>query len=290
MASEVNPQANSLTDESYWTTLWDGQQHKVRHLRWAYVANRQLAKLFQRALMDFGKPAFASTGSGVCNPATSAKPKLVELGCADSLWLPYLARNYNGDCYGVDFSEVGCQLAQRNLALAGAEGTIVCEDMFAFIKTHREEFDFVYSMGLIEHFTEPQAVLAEMRTLLKPRGTMFTVMPNLRGMYTPIARVASPKLLATHQVITPPELAAALRDAGCHVTEFGYTGGPLKLSVVDYSPWRAVIGKWGHEVLCKCVNLTDIVIGNLLAGMRIPNQQLTSPYVYAICLNQDEQD
>ena len=290
MASEVNPQANSLTDESYWTTLWDGQQHKVRHLRWAYVANRQLAKLFQRALMDFGKPAFASTGSGVCNPATSAKPKLVELGCADSLWLPYLARNYNGDCCGVDFSEVGCQLAQRNLALAGAEGTIVCEDMFAFIKTHREEFDFVYSMGLIEHFTEPQAVLAEMRTLLKPRGTMLTVMPNLRGMYTPIARVASPKLLATHQVITPPELAAALRDAGCHVTEFGYTGGPLKLSVVDYSPWRAVIGKWGHEVLCKCVNLTDIVIGNLLACMRIPNQQLTSPYVYAICLNQDEQD
>lgn len=290
MASEVNPQANSLTDESYWTTLWDGQQHKVRHLRWAYVANRQLAKLFQRALMDFGKPAFASPGGGVCNPATSAKPKLVELGCADSLWLPYLARNYNGDCCGVDFSEVGCQLAQRNLALAGAEGTIVCEDMFAFIKTHREEFDFVYSMGLIEHFTEPQAVLAEMRTLLKPRGTMLTVMPNLRGMYTPIARVASPKLLATHQVITPPELAAALRDAGCHVTEFGYTGGPLKLSVVDYSPWRAVIGKWGHEVLCKCVNLTDIVIGNLLAGMRIPNQQLTSPYVYAICLNQDEQD
>ena len=290
MASEVNPQANSLTDESYWTTLWDGQQHKVRHLRWAYVANRQLAKLFQRALMDFGKPAFAGTGGGVCNPTTSAKPKFVELGCADSLWLPYLARNYNGDCRGVDFSEVGCQLAQRNLALAGAEGTIVCEDMFAFIKTHREEFDFVYSMGLIEHFTEPQAILAEMRTLLKPRGTMLTVMPNLRGMYTPIARVASPKLLATHQVITPPELAAALRDAGCHVTEFGYTGGPLKLSVVDYSPWRAVIGKWGHEVLCKCVNLTDIVIGNLLAGIRIPNQQLTSPYVYAICLNQDEQD
>lgn len=286
----MEPQANSLTDESYWTTLWDGQQHKVRHLRWAYVANRQLAKLFQRALTAVGKPASTSTGGEVCNPTTFAKPKLVELGCADSLWLPYLAQNYEGDCYGVDFSELGCQLAQRNLALAGVEGTIVCEDMFAFIKTHKKEFDFVYSMGLIEHFTEPQAILAEMRTLLKPMGTMLTVMPNLRGMYTPIARVASPKLLATHQVITPPELNTALRNVGFHVTEFGYTGGPLKLSVVDYSPWRAVIGKWGHEVLCKCINLTDIVIGNLLAGMRIPNQQLTSPYVYAICLNQDGQD
>ena len=282
----MDAQANSLTDESYWTNLWDGQQHKVRHLRWAYVANRQLAKLFHRALEDFGKPNSAGPVGRVCNPAFSEKPTLVELGCADSLWLPYLAKIYAGDCYGVDFSELGCQLAQRNLALADAEGTIVCEDMFAFIKTHRGEFDFVYSMGLIEHFTEPQAILAEMRTLLKPRGTMLTVMPNLRGMYTPIARVASPKLLATHQVITPPELAAASRDAGFHVTEFGFTGGPLKLSVVDYSPWRAVIGKWGHEVLCKCVNLTDIVIGNLLVGMRVPNQQLTSPYVYAICRKQ----
>ena len=122
-----------------------------------------------------------------------------------------------------------------------------------------------------------------MFSLLKPGGTMLTTMPNLRGMYTPIAQIASPKLLATHQEIPPTVLASLLRNVGFHVTEFGYTGGPLKLSVVDYSPWRAVIGKWGHEVLCKCVNLTDIVVGNLLAALRVPNQQLTSPYVYAIC-------
>lgn len=257
--------ASPLTDESYWTTLWDGQQHKVRHLRRAYVSNRQLAKLFHRALANFRHPT------------------LIELGCADSLWLPYLAQNYESDCYGVDFSELGCQLAQRNLALAGAEGTILCEDLFAFAKKQPGAFDFVYSMGLIEHFSTPHAILEETYNLLKPEGTMLTVTPNLRGMYTPMARVASPKLLATHKAIPPVGLAAALRNAGFHVTEFGYTGGPLKLSVVDYSPWQAVIGRWGHEVLCKCVNLTDIVVGNLLAGLRVPNQQLTSPYVYALC-------
>ena len=257
--------ASPLTDESYWTTLWDGQQHKIRHLRWVYVANRHLAKLFHRALTNFKHPT------------------LIELGCADSLWLPYLAKHYESKCYGIDFSELGCQLAQRNLALADAEGIILCEDIFAFAKTHSATFDFVYSMGLIEHFTSPQAVLEDMFSLLKPGGTMLTTMPNLRGMYTPIARIASPKLLATHQEIPPTTLASLLRNVGFHITEFGYTGGPLKLSVVDYSPWRAVIGKWGHEVLCKCVNLTDIVIGNLLAALSVPNQQLTSPYVYAIC-------
>ena len=165
----MDSKASPLTDESYWTTLWDGQQHKVRHLRWAYVANRQLAKLFHRALANFNHPT------------------LIELGCADSLWLPYLAKNYDGECYGIDFSELGCQLAQRNLALAGVEGTILCKDIFTYTKTHIADFDFVYSMGLIEHFTSPQAVLEEMYSLLKPGGTMLTIIPNLRGMYTPIA-------------------------------------------------------------------------------------------------------
>ena len=266
MSSEVT----RLTDEAYWTALWDGQQHKVRHLRWTYVANRQLAKLFQRALLGFKEPI------------------LIELGCADSLWLPYLARTYKSNCYGVDFSELGCQLAERNLALAGVQGTIICEDLFTFAKKQRDGFDFVYSMGLVEHFSTPRAILEEMYNLLKPGGTMLTIIPNLRGMYTPIARVASPKLLATHKVMPPAHLAAALKDVGFSVTAYGYTGGPLKLSVVDYSPWRAVIGRWGHEVLCKCVNLTDIVIGNLFAALRVPNQQLTSPYVYTLCEKLDD--
>lgn len=257
--------ATPLTDETYWTDLWDGQQHKVRHLRWAYVANRQLAGLFQQALANFERPV------------------LIELGCADSLWLPYLAQHYDSDTHGVDFSELGCYLAQQNLDRTGATGTIHCEDVFAFAKKHRTAFDFVYSLGLIEHFSNPKAILAEIYGLLKPGGTALTVAPNLRGMYTPIARVASPKLLATHTVIPPDKLAAALQETGFDVTDYGYTGGPLKLSVVDYSPWRAVIGNWGHEVLCKCVNLTDILVGNLLTGLRVPNQQLTSPYVYALC-------
>ena len=261
----MDSDASPLTDEAYWTELWDGQQHKVRHLRWVYVTNRQLAKLFNRGLSDF------------------KNPKLIELGCADSLWLPYLAKNYESDCYGVDFSELGCQLAKRNLVLAGVDAKIHCEDIFTYIKSHTFEYDFIYSMGLLEHFTEPGMVLEEMKRLLKPGGKMLTILPNLRGMYTPIARVASPKLLATHQVIIPSALKELHQSVGLDVTEFGYTGGPLKLSVVDYSPWRSVIGKIGHEVLCKCVNLTDIAIGNLLSTLGIPNQQLSSPYVYSLC-------
>ena len=108
-----------LTDEQFWTDIWNLQHHKVRHLRWAYVANRQLAKLFERGLASF-----------TC-------PKLIEIGCADSLWLPFLVQNYELEGYGVDFSEIGCQLAKRNLAIKGVEATIVRQDFFDFAQTHR---------------------------------------------------------------------------------------------------------------------------------------------------------
>ena len=256
---------DALTDEKLWTEIWELQQHKVRSLRWLYAANRQLAKLFERGVSSF------------------THPKLIEIGCADSLWLPYLAQNHDSDVYGIDFSEIGCQLAKRNLAVKNARGTIICQDFFDFAKMHSMAFDFVYSMGVIEHFTAPTGILKEMYCILKPGGRMLTILPNLRGIYTPIAKIASPKLLSKHRSICPVELRRYLQAVGFRITEIGYTGGVLKLSVVDYSPWISVIGRFGHELLCKLVNVTDIVVANGLAAIRIPNQQLTSPYVYAIC-------
>ena len=256
---------DTLTDEQFWTDIWNLQRHKVRNLRWAYVANRQLAKLFECGLTSF------------------RHPKLIEIGCADSLWLPFLAQNYEIDGYGIDFSEIGCQLAERNLAIKRVKATIICTDFFDFAKEHPMAFDFAYSMGVIEHFTDATGILKEMYRILKPGGKMLTVIPNLRGMYTPIAKIASPKLLAKHRVIRPVDLRCDLETVGFNVLEVGYTGGALKLSVVDYSPCISIIGKFGHEVLCKLVNLTDVVVANVLAGIRIPNQQLTSPYIYAIC-------
>ena len=256
---------DSLTDEQFWSENWNQQRHKVRNLRFAYVANRQLARLFARAL------------------ASLTRPKLIEIGCADSLWLPFLAQNYEIEGYGIDYSEIGCQLAKRNLAIKNVDATIICQDVLEFAKEYHAAFDFVYSMGLIEHFADPTAILKEMYSLLKPGGKMLTTIPNLHGIYTQIAKIASPKILAKHKANRPTDLAHDLQAVGFQAVEVGYTGGALKLSVVNYSPWTAIIGNVGYGILCKWVNLTDIVVGNILAAIRIPNQQLTSPYICAIC-------
>jgi 2-polyprenyl-6-hydroxyphenyl methylase/3-demethylubiquinone-9 3-methyltransferase len=259
----------SLTDEQFWSEIWNLQQHKIRKLCSVYVANRQLARLFQ-----CGLASLESAG-----PSRS----LIEIGCADSLWLPFLAENAGMEAYGIDYSEIGCQLTRRNLAIKGVRATVICQDFLNFATSHSTAFDFAYSMGVIEHFTEPTVILKAMYRILKPGGRMLTIIPNLRGVYTPIAKVASPQILAKHRVIRPVELRRYLQAVGSNSIAAGYTGGAFKLSLVDFSPWIPAIGKRGHEILCKFINLTDIVVANALAALRIPNQQLTSPYVYAIC-------
>ena len=154
MGSQVTP----LTDESYWTTLWDGQQHKIRHLRWVYVANRQLAKLFDRALVGVKQTNSSLSWDAPIHCGSLISLKNMEVTLTVSIFQSWGANSHNAI-----------------LPLAGVEGTILCEDLFAFAKRHRSTFDFVYSMGLIEHFSTPEAILEEMYNLLKPGGTMLTV-------------------------------------------------------------------------------------------------------------------
>ena len=256
---------NPLTDEKYWSDIWDAQQHKVRHLRRVYVANRQLARLFARAL------------EGV------SQPRLLEVGCADSLWLPFLAERYSATCYGVDYSEVGCQMARRNLAMKGVEATIVCRDFFDFASESAENFDFVYALGVVEHFSDPTTILQAMQSVLKPGGRLLVTLPNLEAFYTHIAKAMNPKRLATHQKIRPADLARDLEAVGFKELEVGYTGGAFKLSLVDFSASISLIGKRGHRALCKLINLADVVVANTLAFAHVPNQRWTSPYVYGLC-------
>jgi 2-polyprenyl-6-hydroxyphenyl methylase/3-demethylubiquinone-9 3-methyltransferase len=256
---------DSLTDEQYWNEIWDGQQHKVRRLRRVYVANRRLARLFQQALASFQRPT------------------ILEVGCADSLWLPFLAQRYSAEASGVDYSEIGCRLARRNLAMRGAEAKIICRNFFDFAAESPEAFDFVYSLGVVEHFTDPTPILTAMYRVLRPGGKMLTTFPNLCAFYTHIARRVSPELLATHQNIRPGELSVYLQAVGFKKIEAGYTGGAFKLSLVDFSPCISTIGKRGHDILCKLINLTDVVVANMLTALRVPNQRFTSPYVYALC-------
>ncbi len=54
-----------------------------------------------------------------------------EVGCGSSGWLPYFAQQYGLKVSGIDYSAVGCKLAEENLRLLNiGYGEIICKDLF----------------------------------------------------------------------------------------------------------------------------------------------------------------
>lgn len=108
--------------------------------------------------------------------------RLLEIGCARSQWLPYFNKEFGFEVTGVDYSEVGCEMAQAILEKQGVKGTVSCEDFFAPSKMLIEEFDVVVSFGVAEHFQDTIACISAFSRFLKPGGIIITSVPNVTGI------------------------------------------------------------------------------------------------------------
>ena len=83
-------------------------------------------------------------------------------------------------CAILDYSTSGCAIAKANFNALGIELTIYEADLLASELTDR--FDFVYSLGLVEHFPDYAAAVAAQAKLVKTGGVMLIGMPNFRGV------------------------------------------------------------------------------------------------------------
>ena len=96
--------SDELTDRAYWERTWnDGNipmsvdltDHGIRN-----HATLTVHRYFETVLCAFRR----------------RQTSLIELGCAQSKWLPYFARHWRFDVAGLDSSELGCQRARQMLA------------------------------------------------------------------------------------------------------------------------------------------------------------------------------
>src|SRR5215217_3453915 len=108
--------AGDRAGKAHWDDTWRARgKSTLRQVdgpgRWNHV-NRELARFLRRWLAPQG-----------------AESQLVELGCARSIWLPYFAQ-LGHSVTGVDYSELGCELAREGLLQAGLSGRVVLADFF----------------------------------------------------------------------------------------------------------------------------------------------------------------
>ncbi len=130
-----------------------------------------------------------------------------EVGCGSSGWLPYFAKTYGLKVSGVDYSPVGCRLAEENLRILGISyGEIICKDIFDEDCTGGKKYDVIFSYGVVEHFDKPEEVIQIFSSFLNPGGLMITLIPNLNGSMGWLSRIFIPDIFKMHRVISREQL------------------------------------------------------------------------------------
>ncbi|MGH9355991.1 MAG: class I SAM-dependent methyltransferase [Terriglobia bacterium] len=192
-----------LTDASYWEEEW-WKKGRPRRLRLYRDFDYETIRLLRRA-------------------AGSKQARMLELGAGGSRILPYLAARFGHEVFGADFSPAGCRLLCRNFAFIGASGSVVCEDLFQ-PSLRPEQFDVVFSCGLIEHFSDTRAAIEQHVRLLRCGGRVALIVPNLQGLQGSICKRLAPRLWARHRVFGPADLVRILRNLGLRQIRSGYLG------------------------------------------------------------------
>jgi len=209
--------ALSLTDQSYWDSVWS---YTDDHLREIPVVGdglhqRRLMQLFRRYLR--------------------AGDRFLEVGAGGSAWPAHVASTLGAQGWGIDFSSGGLGIAAACATRDGVPVHLIEGDFFDADKLPAGAFRVVYSGGFVEHFPEPAPLMQLLHALLAPGGVVITTVPNLDGINGLLQRVCDRECYQRHVVFTPASLDAAHALGGLVPVEAAQFLGVLDLGSVNFS-------------------------------------------------------
>ena len=253
--------ADALTDSALWDGVWSKTvlPAEMKRARTSVMLNAML-DVFDRFL-----------------PADRPQ-RVLEVGGAPGQYLVYQYRRGGHEIHCMDYAEVGCAKARENFALLGIPGQVHLQDLFADGPA-LPAFDFVYSLGLIEHFEDLCGVVERHVRLVRPGGTLLLGCPNYRGINRWILSRLAPKLLAVHNLDTMDlqRWDEFERRLGLRRLYRGYIGGfdPMPLLRLE-NPTA------GNRLLRQAVRAT-VLLRRWQARLRIP-RLLNGMAISAYCM------
>lgn len=258
---------SSLTERSYWDGTWQS------------VELPKLVDLSDRSLRNHANMVFHNYFTEVLRTAPVQNGALVEIGCAQSKWLPYFAQVHALAVAGLDYSELGCARARELLRGARCQGEIIQADMFNPPEPMKARFDVVLSMGLVEHFPDTAGAIRACAALAKPGGLIVTLIPNMVGILGLGQRWLDRIVYDKHVPLDSEALRAAHEKCGLSILRSGYLMS-ANFAVINHPNLKPrVINKLVRGFL---VGATAGVWALERVGIRISATRFLSPYVECV--------
>jgi SAM-dependent methyltransferase len=237
--------ASDLAGVAYWDEVWEAPTKTAFDSTNLY--NRQLAALMRRFLEPVSKCGL-----------------ILEAGCGDSIVTSFVA-DQGFRTAGIDYSEAGCDKFRRN-----APGSMGYQaDIFDPPAQLLGAADGVFSLGLVEHFTDTTATIAALARLVRPDGYVLTVVPNLRGTVGWLQKLLNRAAFDVHVPLAPSDLRAAHSDL--EVIDADYMGG-ISYGVVN--PGKSVLSRSVVGLLSR--------LSRIPLALKVPSVQAFAPYCYCL--------
>jgi 2-polyprenyl-3-methyl-5-hydroxy-6-metoxy-1,4-benzoquinol methylase len=196
---------SKLTTENYWDST--------------YGSRRNLRPISLNGYKNYCARIILSKKRPLVDKANS----ILEIGGGGSSWLAYLAREYPDKRFSsLDFSEKGNELLRSHIAYHGLHNIEVHEGDFFLTDMGGQEFDFIYSHGVVEHFRNLPGVLSAHSRFLSGCGKMLTIIPNMAGILGLLTRKMNKEVYDIHVPHNLQSLERGHLEAGLQITESGY--------------------------------------------------------------------
>jgi SAM-dependent methyltransferase len=161
------------------------------------------SKAFWDELHRLGKPEyrldkvlFRDIFARIVRPGMSC----FEVGCYPGRYMVYLAREHGCHVSGIDYTSEFERMWALFREWQVRPLDLYQGDFLAFNPS--KQYDFVYSLGFVEHFSELDEVLARHVRLVRPGGWLFIAAPNFRRVQYVLRRWLDPADLDRHCLAT----------------------------------------------------------------------------------------
>jgi len=140
------------------------------------------------------------------------KKEFIEIGCGLGNWCVYFNRYFKYKINGIDYTKEGIKSCSETLEKNKITPQKIYLEDFTTYKFDKE-FDVVFSMGFVEHFTDYQEMVQKHIDITKDGGFTVIMVPNIKkNIYNEIQKMFDKKVLDGFVHIYPNELCKPVTE------------------------------------------------------------------------------